>query len=174
MDNPFADAEGKAAIARRLQPAADPATVQDYIEDAWARATSVAPCIAEDTFPPGATEEIRANKVAELKAILRGLILRWHEAQAGGLTGKTNMAGPYQQSLQLDARPKRGYTLQPSEIVDLQRLCIRRGAAFSVDTIPAEEQYTGDPLYGVVVNGTTVGLCGPPGEWSEDRVIPDV
>lgn len=172
MDNPFAGPEGAAAIARRLQPPADPATVQDYIEDAWAKAISIAPCIAEDTFPPGATDEQKANKVAELKAILRAIILRWHEAQAGGLTGKTNMAGPYQQALQLDARPKRGYVLQPSEIVDLQRLCTRRGAAFSVDTIPDEVQ-NDIPLYGVVVNGNAA-FHGPPGEWSEDRVIPDV
>lgn len=172
MQNPFADDAGKAAIARRLQPAAEATTVEDYIEDAWARATSVAHCIAKDTFPAG-TEEQKAQKVAELKAILRGIILRWHEAQAGGLTGKTQQAGPYQQSLQLDARPKRGYTLQPSEIIDLQRLCVRRGAPFSVDTVPETPQLDW-PLYGVVVNGRTEDLVGPPGEWSEDRVIPDV
>lgn len=172
MLNPFADAEGKAAIARRLQPAAEDATVQDYVDDAWARATSVAPCIAEDTFPAG-TEAQMAQKVAELKAVLRGIILRWHEAQAGGLTGKTQSAGPYQQSLQLDARPKRGYTLQPSEIIDLQRLCLRRGAPFSVDTMP-EDPALDIPLYGVVVNGPDNPLLAPSGEWSEDRVIPDV
>ena len=170
MQNPFADDEGKAAIARRLSPSADDATVGDYIEDAWARATSVAPCIAKNTFPPEGDPD---GKVAQLKAILRGIILRWHEAQAGGLTGKTQTAGSYQQSLQLDARPKRGYVLQPSEIVDLQRLCLKKGRPFSIDTMPDDE---GDdiPLYGVVVNGSTEGLNGPPGEWSEDRVIPDV
>lgn len=173
MDNPFMDSDGKAAISRRLQPPADSATVDDYIADAWARATSVAPCIALETFPPGATDEIKAGKVAELKAVLRGIILRWHEAQAGGVTGKTNMAGPYQQSVQLDARPRRGYTLQPSEVIDLQRLCMRRGRPFSFDTIP-DEVGNDIPLYGVVVNGITETLNGPPGEWSEDRVIPDV
>ncbi|UOW93078.1 head-to-tail adaptor [Mycobacterium phage NoShow] len=172
MDNPFGDDEGKAAIARRLQPKADDATVGDYIEDAWARATSIAPCIAEDTFPTG-TEKEQARKVAELKAILRGIILRWHEAQAGGLTGKTQSAGPYQQSLQLDSRPKRGYTLQPSEIVDLQRLCLKKGRPFSVDTMP-EDPAADVPLAGVVVNGDTETLNGPAGEWSEDRAILDV
>jgi hypothetical protein len=169
MENPFAGPEGEAAIARRIQPAASEATIRDYIEDAWARAISIAPCIALDTFPKAGEEEA---KTAEVKAILRAIILRWHEAQAGGLVGKTNMAGPYQQSLQLDARPKRGYVLQPSEIIDLQRLCVRRGAAFSVDTIP-DEVKNDIPLYGVVVNGDA-SFNGPPGEWSEDRVIPDV
>lgn len=173
MLNPFADDTGKAAIARRLQPAADAATVQDYIEDAWARATSVAPCIALESFPPGATDEIKAGKVAELKAVLRGIILRWHEAQAGGVTGKTNMAGPYQQSLQLDARPKRGYTLQPSEIIDLQRLCMKKGRPFSFDTMP-DDPVANVPLYGAVVNGRTEDLMGPPGEWSPDAPVLDI
>src|SRR6478609_5785232 len=131
MENPFDSTEGKAAIARRL-PGVDADTVKDYIEDAWARATSVAPCIALESFPPGATQDLKDQKVAELRAVLRGIILRWHEAQAGGLTGKTQMAGPYQQSVQLDARPKRGYTLQPSEIIDLQRLCQKKGRPFSI------------------------------------------
>lgn len=169
MDNPFADDAGKAAIARRLQPSAEPETVQDYIEDVWARATSVAPCIAADTFPKVGEEEV---KTAELKAILRGIILRWHEAQAGGLTGKTQSAGPYQQSLQLDARPKRGYVLQPSEIIDLQRLCVKRGRPFSIDTIPDDfEDFA--PLSGVVVNGNEF-LDGPPGEWSPSAPPVDV
>ena len=172
MQNPFADDAGKTAIARRLQPSAADETVQDYIEDAWARATSIAPCIAEDTFPSG-TEEEQNRKISEVKAILRSIILRWHEAQAGGLTGKTNSAGPYQQSLQLDARPKRGYTLQPSEIVDLQRLCLKKGRPFSVDTMPEDD--TADvPLYGVVINGPEDPSLAPPGVWSPDRVIPDV
>lgn len=172
MDNPFDNTEGKAAIARRLQPSADAATVQDYIEDAWAQATSVAPCIAEDTFPTGTPEQI-ATKIAQVKAVLRSIILRWHESQAGGYTGKTQSAGPYQQSLQLDARPKRGYTLMPSEVVDLQRLCLRKGRPFSIDTMP-EEEATGAPLYGVVVNGDTETLNGPPGEWSPDAPILDI
>jgi len=165
MDNPFDSDEGRAAIARRLQPPADPETVKDYVEDAWARATSIAPCIAEDTFPE--------EKSGQLKAVLRGIILRWHEAQAGGLTGKTQSAGPYQQSLQLDSRPKRGYTLQPSEIVDLQRLCLRKGRPFSIDTMPDDPE-PNVPLYGVVVNGDTETLNGPAGEWSDVAVTPDV
>lgn len=172
MDNPFGDDQGKAAIARRLE-GVKPETIQDYIDDAWARATGVAPCIALESFPPGATDALKAQKVAELKAILRGIILRWHEAQAGGAVGKTQMAGPYQQSVQLDSRPKRGFILQPSEIIDLQRLCQRKGRPFSVDTMP-DDPALDIPLYGAVVNGPEDPLLAPPGEWSEDRVIPDV
>ena len=167
MQNPFLG-DGKAAITRRL-PNVDGETVDDYIADAWAKAVGVAPCISLDTFPP----ENKPEKAAELTAILRAIILRWHEAQSGALTGKTQMAGPYQQSIQLDARPKRGYTLQPSEIVDLQRLCQRTGRPFTFDTMPSDFEVK-PPLYGVVVNGSTEGLNGPPGEWSPDAVEPDV
>lgn len=156
MQNPFAG-DGKAAIARRL-PGVEDATIQDYIADAWARAMSVAPCIGKDTFP--------AEKAPEVVAILRGIILRWHEAQSGAVVGKTNMAGPYQQSLQLDTRPKRGYVLLPSETLDLQRLCQKPGRPFTFDTIPDDFQVT-SPLHGVVVNGDE-NLNGPPGEWSPD------
>lgn len=172
MQNPFGDDAGKAAISRRLKPAADDATVGDYIEDVWGQAISVAPCLAADTFPSGSDAE-KANKVQTLKAVLRGIILRWHEAQSGGATGKTQSAGPYQQSLQLDARPKRGYTLQPSEIVDLQRLCLRKGRPFSIDTMP-DDPSTAAPLAGAVVNGHTETLNGPPGEWSPDAPVLDV
>ncbi len=157
MQNPFAG-DGKAAIARRL-PGVESTTIDDYVADAWARALSVAPCIGKDTFPP--------EKAPEVVAILRSIILRWHEAQSGAVVGKTNMAGPYQQSLQLDTRPKRGFTLVPSEQVDLQRLCQKKGRPFTFDTMPDDFTVTA-PLHGVVVNGNTETLNGPPGEWSPD------
>jgi hypothetical protein len=157
MENPFTG-DNWTIISRRL-PNVDEATVRDYIADAWAKAVDLAPCIAKSEFDEA--------KIPLVISILRGIILRWHEAQAGGLTAKTQMAGPYQQSLQLDARPKRGYVLQPSEIIDLQRLCTRKGRPFSVDTIPDEFSVTA-PLHGVVVNGNTETLNGPPGEWSPD------
>lgn len=167
MQNPFLG-DGKAAITRRL-PNVDPETVDDYIADAWAKAVGVAPCVALETFPP----EGKPEKAAELTAILRAIILRWHESQSGALVGKTQMAGPYQQSIQFDQRPKRGYTLMPSEIVDLQNLCKKKGRPFTFDTLPSDFEVK-PPLYGVVVNGSTEGLNGPPGEWSPDAVEPDV
>lgn len=170
MENPFNNEEGKAAIARRLPDGVAADTVQDYIEDAWAYATSAAPCIALDSFPKTGEE---AQKTAELKAILRSIILRWHDAQSGAVTGKSQMAGPFQQNIQLDQRPRRGYTLQPSEIIDLQRLCMKKGRPFSFDTMP-DDPTLNVPLYGAVVNGSTEGLRGPPGEWSPDAPVVDV
>lgn len=131
MQNPFAG-EGKAEIVRRLPDDVSSNTVDDYIEDVWARAVGVVPVIAEDDFPPVNKPE----KAAAIKAILRAIILRWHEAQSGAATGKTQTAGPYAQAVQLDSRPKRGYTLMPSEVVDLQRACKTKGAMFTVSTMP--------------------------------------
>jgi len=168
MHNPFDSTEGKAAIKRRLPDGTPDATIEDYIVDAWARAVSYAPCISKDTFPPPDKPE----KEDELKAILRSIILRWNEASAGGITGKTQMAGPYQQSLQLDARPKRGLTLLNAEIVDLQRLCLKKGRPFTVDTMPDDWKVT-TPLHGVVINGDEY-FNGPPGEWSPDAPEVDV
>ncbi|WP_236724939.1 hypothetical protein [Mycobacterium avium] len=130
MQNPFAG-EGKAEIVRRL-PGVDEATVQDYIEDAWGKATGVVPIIADDSWPP----EGKPEKAGAIKAILRAIILRWHEAQSGAVTGRTQAAGPYAQTLQLDTRPTRGYTLMPYEIVDLHRVARRQGGMFSVSTAP--------------------------------------
>lgn len=168
MDNPFDNTEGKAAIKRRLPDGTPDDTIQDYIEDAWARAISIAPCIALDSFPPSDKPE----KEDLLKAILRSIILRWNEASAGGVTGKTQMAGPYQQALQFDARPKRGLTLINAEIVDLQRLCLKKGRPFTFDTMPDDFKVT-TPLHGVVVNGDE-NLNGPPGEWSPDAPEVDI
>ena len=168
MDNPFDNAEGKAAIKRRLPDGTPDDTIQDYIEDAWARAISIAPCIALDSFPPSDKPE----KEDLLKAILRSIILRWNEASAGGVAGKTQMAGPYQQALQFDARPKRGLTLINAEIVDLQRLCLKKGRPFTFDTMPDDFKVT-TPLHGVVVNGDE-NLNGPPGEWSPDAPEVDI
>jgi hypothetical protein len=158
MDNPFAGA-GKAQIVRRLPPDVPSTTVDDYVADAWAKATSVAPCIATADFPP----DDKPEKEAELTAILRGIILRWHEAQSGVKT--TQQAGPFQQTV--DPGPKRGFNLWPSEVVDLGKLCQRSGRPFTVDTLPDDFEIK-PPLYGVVVNGSTEGLHGPPGEWSDE------
>lgn len=155
MINPFLDIEGKATIQRRL-PNVAPETVQDYIDDAWAKAIGIAPCIAETTFAD--------EKIPLVVAILRGIILRWDEAQSGALNGKTQMAGPYQQALQFSSQPKRGYVLQPSEIVDLQKLCQKQGRPFGFDTTP-EDFESFEPLQGAVVNGNA-DLNGPAGEWA--------
>lgn len=152
MQNPFLSSEGKAAIARRLS-GVDADTVQDYIEDAWANATRVAPCISSEDFDD-------EEKIGQITAILRSVILRWHESGTGGTTGK--VAGPYQ--LQLSEQPKRGYLLQPSEVVDLSSFCKTQGRPFSIDTVPYDAD-NGYPLQGATINGYH---GGPHGEWSPD------
>jgi hypothetical protein len=102
------------------------AKAQAMIDDALALAARVAPCITEDTF----TYEAAA------KAILRGAVLRWHEAGTGALQSQT--VGPFGQ--QVDTRQVRRGMFWPSEITELERLCqeSQAGAAFSIDTVPSE------------------------------------
>lgn len=93
------------------------------IEDAMAMAARVAPCILEDTFAyEGAA-----------RAILRGAILRWHDAGSGALSAQT--AGPFGQTL--DTRVQRRGMFWPGEIEQLQDLCkgTEVSGAFSVDTV---------------------------------------
>lgn len=93
------------------------------IEDALAMAERVAPCILEPTFP----------YEAAAKAILRGAILRWHEAGTGAVQSQT--AGPFGQTI--DTRQQRRGMFWPSEIEQLQDLCKGpdTSGAFSVDTV---------------------------------------
>jgi hypothetical protein len=90
------------------------------IQDAIAIAATVAPCIASDDF----------TKASAAKAIIRGAILRWHEAGSGSTT--TQQAGPFLQGM---STPRKGM-FWPSEITDLQALCSSGSSgAFSIDTI---------------------------------------
>lgn len=95
------------------------------IADALAMATLVAPCIAEDDFAAG--------KAAAAKAILRGAILRWHEAGQGALSQQN--VGPF--GATFDTRQPRRGMFWPSEIESLQKLCRTEtgGRAWSYDTL---------------------------------------
>ena len=94
------------------------------IEDAEATALLIAPCI-EDFTPD-------SPKRAAVKAILRAAILRWHDAGTGVVQQVS--AGPFQQSIQVQARRS---LFWPSEIEQLQGLC-KHGddkKAFAIDTV---------------------------------------
>lgn len=96
------------------------------IDDALALAARVAPCITEATF----------EHEAAARAILRGAILRWHEAGSGAFQQQT--AGPF--GIGIDTRQQRRGMFWPSEITQLQDLCRDadlQGQAFTVDTTPA-------------------------------------
>lgn len=109
-----------------LEPFAtiEAAKAQAMIDDALALAARVAPCITEDTF----------TYDAAAKAILRGAVLRWHEAGSGALQSET--AGPFGQAI--DTRQQRRGMFWPSEITDLARLCAAStgASAFDINTVP--------------------------------------
>lgn len=107
------------------------------VEDAEAMAILAAPCLPDLLTAPGgelpADAARRLAKVAALKAILRGAILRWFDAGSGAMQSQT--AGPFGQVL--DTRVQRKAMFWPSEIEQLQNLCqsSEAGKAFAVDTV---------------------------------------
>ena len=81
------------------------------ITDALAMAEMVAPCLFEDDLTP--------VKAAAAKAIVRGAILRWHEAGTGAAQSLTALGF----SQTLDTRQVRRGMFWPSEVEDLQKIC---------------------------------------------------
>lgn len=105
----------------------EPTKAQAMIDDAIALAETHAPCLAGDELEP--------SKARAARAIIRGAILRWHEAGAGAAVTKT--AGIYGQTV--DTRQPRKGMFFPSEIDQLKQLCRTadddRGA-FSFSMLP--------------------------------------
>jgi hypothetical protein len=104
----------------------DAAKAVEMIEDALGMAELVAPCITKPGF---------AHRRAA-KAILRGAILRWHEAGSGAAVTKN--AGIYGQTV--DTRQPRKAMFFPSELDQLRKLCRTdddNGGAFAIDLIPS-------------------------------------
>jgi len=110
----------------------DPAKAQAMIDDALALAARVAPCITEIGF----------EHQAAARAILRGAVLRWHEAGSGALQAQA--VDDY--SYTVDNRQQRRGLFWPSEIEQLQNLCKTGGpsGAFAVDTVGAVVQQHAD------------------------------
>lgn len=113
------------------------------VEDAEAMAILAAPCLPDLLTAPGgelpADAARRLAKVAALKAILRGAILRWFDAGSGAVQSQT--AGPFGQTI--DTRVQRKAMYQPSELEQLQGLCqsSEAGKAFAVDTVGASSYH---------------------------------
>ena len=110
--------------------------LQGIVAGLNAKAERVAPCLtATDPAPsPG--------QVAEAKLILLGTLKRWAEAGAGALTQRTQTAGPFNQSESYDTRQRTGYNLWPSEISELQAVCLsgaEHDGAFTVDMTGADQ-----------------------------------
>lgn len=107
---PFADIDTAKAVA--------------MIEDAMALAAVTAPCILGPDF----------EHAAAAKAIIRGAILRRHEAGTGAYSEVST--GPF--GATVDTRTARKGMFTGSELDDLKALCSAGGTgkAFSVDTAP--------------------------------------
>jgi hypothetical protein len=136
-------------------PAWNQENIQQDIDDVWAMVLEIAPCIADEEF----------DKMPVVIAIVRPII----ERRAG--VHKQDVAGPFQVTWETGGVPQGGGVFYPSEINALQKLCGKRtrGAAFEIDTLPVDAK-TFNPLEGVVVNGDTYTLNGPPGEWSDQTI----
>ncbi|CQD07264.1 hypothetical protein BN970_01367 [Mycolicibacterium conceptionense] len=109
-----------------IVPGIPEAKANAMIEDALAMAELVAPCIASD--------DLTDAKAKAAKAILRGAILRWHEAGQGGVSQQTALGF----SQTMDTRQTRRGMFWPSEIEQLQKLCSAGeddGKAWAYDTL---------------------------------------
>lgn len=107
-----------------LEPFADipEAKAEAMIADVMAMAARVAPCIIEADF--GYPEAARA--------ILRGAVLRWHEAGSGTLSQQS--VDDYSQTV--DTRQQRRGMFWPSEIQQLQELCKGEDTGvYAIDTV---------------------------------------
>lgn len=99
------------------------------IADALAMAALVAPCILDADFD--------TVKAGAAKAILRGAILRWHEAGQGVLSQGQQNVGPFGSTQVFDTRQPRRAMFWPSEVEALEKLCRTEtgGGAWSYDTL---------------------------------------
>lgn len=96
------------------------------IEDAEAEAMLAAPCLED-------IDELTDLQLDQVKAILRGAILRKHEAGAGGSTQLS--AGPFSQTVTTAATRALFFR---SELRKLRGIC-KSGGAFMVDLMPRRD-----------------------------------
>lgn len=87
----------------------DDAKAQAMIDDALALAARVAPCITQSAF----------SYDAAAKAIIRGAIIRWHEAGSGAM--QSQQAGPF--GMTVDTRQQRRSMFTDAEMQQLRGLC---------------------------------------------------
>lgn len=96
------------------------------VQDATAQAVLAAPCL-------GTEDDLTDAQKAAVKSILRGAILRWHDAGSGAFQQDTQ--GPF--SVTYDTRQTRKALFWPSEIAQLQSVCSAinggKGGAFEID-----------------------------------------
>ena len=111
-------------------PDINEAKAEVMIDDAEAMALLVASCLDYES------EDYDLSQLKEnaVRAVLRGVVLRWNEAGTGAFQQQTT--GPF--GVTVDTRQQRRGMFWPSEIEQLQEICkngIDDGGAFSVDTV---------------------------------------
>ena len=110
-----------------VRDSVDPEVLQVMTDGLNAMAARVAPCLADDP-----TEA----QLAEAKLILVGTVKRWADAGSGAV--QQQAAGPFSQTL--DTRQRPGWKLWPSDVEQLQEVCIggdtESRTAFAIDTAP--------------------------------------
>lgn len=102
-----------------------------WLNGANASARRVAPCLFD---------EPTSDQLDEAKLVLVGVIIRWSQAGAGGVSTAQQMAGPLSEMIVHDTKVKTGYNLWPSEIKRLQEICAdgaKQPRAFAVDMLPS-------------------------------------
>lgn len=117
-----------ADLPKKVQESVEAEVLDAMVAGANARASRVAPCLAEGS----------EDTLAEAKLILMGAVQRWSEAGSGALASLQQGAGPYQMTQTMDTRQRTGFNFWPSEIEQLQALCSKEdeGKAFAIDTAP--------------------------------------
>ncbi len=101
------------------------------VAGANAQASRVAPCLA-GTGDDAPTD----GQLAEAALVLIGAVERWIRAGSGALQSET--VGPF--GVTVDTRQRTGYNLWPSEIAQLQAICLADDTAtgaYEIDTAPA-------------------------------------
>lgn len=114
-------------LPQSVKDAFESLELADIVAGLNAKAARVAPCLADSPTP---------EQEAEARLILLGTLKRWAEAGAGALTQRSQTAGPFTTSDSFDTRQRTGYNLWPSEISDLQGVCLsgnEDSGAFMVD-----------------------------------------
>lgn len=141
----------------------DEAKATEMIADAEAMAILAAPCLPDLTEAPEgespADTARRLAKLAAVKAILRGAILRWEDAGSGALQTKQEQTGPF--GVQTTVAPQvRKAMFWPSEIEQLQGICSsgEKGKAFTLDTAP--NSCSGHLPWCALMFGGTYCSCG--------------
>jgi hypothetical protein len=117
-----------------LEPFAsiDATKLSAMVDDAEAMAVLAAPCLSTPA-------DLSRLQIAGVRAILRGAILRWHEAGSGALQQQSQSVGVFARSESFDNRQQRRGMFWPSEISQLQDICGKTttsSGAFAIDTAP--------------------------------------